>query len=107
LISFFILVPRYGDLGAAYSILISSAASAVFAITLFERAERRYIANSVIAVIIGSLTGYVINFMFEYSLLAIILSVIATSVVLLMLRNTSVSELRQLIRSLNRPSSVP
>jgi O-antigen/teichoic acid export membrane protein len=107
LISFFILVPRYGDLGAAYSILISSIASAVFAVSLFERAERRYIANSVIAVIIGSLTGYVINFMFEYSLLTIILSVIATSVVLLMLRNTSVSELRQLIRSLNRPSSIP
>jgi O-antigen/teichoic acid export membrane protein len=107
LISFFILVPRYGDLGAAYSILISSIASAVFAVRLFERAERRYIANSVIAVIIGSLTGYVINFMFEYSLLTIILSVIATSVVLVMLRNTSISELRQLIRSLNRPSSIP
>ena len=107
LISFFILVPRYGDLGAAYSILISSIASAVFAVRLFERAERRYIANSVIAVIIGSVTGYVINFIFEYSLLTIILSVIATSVVLVMLRNTSVSELRQLIRSLNRPSSIP
>jgi O-antigen/teichoic acid export membrane protein len=107
LISFFILVPRYGDLGSAYSILISSTASAVFAVLLFERAERRYIANSVIAVIIGSLIGYGINFMFQYSLLTIILSVIATSVVLLILRNTSVSELRHLIRSLNRPSSMP
>src|SRR5919106_637579 len=107
LISFFILVPHYGDLGAAYSILISSTASAVFAVPLFERAERRYIANSVIAVIIGSTTGYVINFMFEHSLLTIISSVVATSVVLLALRNTSVSELRQLIRSMNKPSSIP
>ena len=106
LTSFLILVPLYGDLGAAYSILISSTASAVFAVRLFERAERRYIANSVIAVIIGSITGYVTNFMLEHSLLTIISSVIATSVVLLALRNTSVSELRQLIRSMKRPSSI-
>ena len=108
LVSFFILVPHYGDLGAAYSILISSTASAVFAVPLFERAERRYIANSVIAVIIGSISGYVINFMFEYNgLLTIISSVVVTSVVLLTLKNTSVSELRQLIRSMNKPSSIP
>src|ERR687892_2721006 len=101
LISFFILVPHYGVLGAAYSILISSTASSIFAVPLFERAEKRYIANSVIAVIIGSITGYVINFMFEYnSLLTIISSVVAASVVVLALRNTSVSELRQLIRSM-------
>jgi hypothetical protein len=107
LISFFILVPHYGDLGAAYSILISSTASAVFAVSLFERAERRYIANSVIAVIIGSITGYVFSFTLQYSLLTIILSVAATSVVLLAFRNTSISELRQLIRSMNKPSSIP
>jgi O-antigen/teichoic acid export membrane protein len=107
LISFFILVPHYGNLGAAYSILISSTASAVFAVSLFERAERRYIANSVIAVIIGSVTGYVINFTLQYSLLTIISSVVVTSVVLLAFRNTSVSELRQLIRSMNKPSSIP
>jgi O-antigen/teichoic acid export membrane protein len=107
LISFVIFVPHYSVLGAAYSILISSNASAVFAVLLFERAEKRCIAISAVAVIIGSTTGYVINFMFEYSLLTIILSVIATSVVLLALRNTSVSELRQLIRSMNKSSLVP
>jgi hypothetical protein len=60
----------------------------------------------VIAVIIGSITGYVTNFMLEHSLLTIISSVIATSVVLLALRNTSVSELRQLTRSMKKPSSI-
>jgi hypothetical protein len=79
----------------------------VFAVPLFERSGKRYIAISVIAVIIGSITGYVINFMFEYSLLTIILSVIATSVVLLALRNTSVSELGQLIRSMNKRRLIP
>jgi O-antigen/teichoic acid export membrane protein len=107
LMSFLILVPYYGSLGAAYSILIAYTASAVFAVSLFERAERRYVANSVVAVIVGYVSGYAINFMFEHSLLTIISSVVATSAVLLALRNTSVSELRQLIRSINKPKAIP
>jgi O-antigen/teichoic acid export membrane protein len=99
---FLILVPYYGSLGAAYSILISSTASAVFAVFLFGRAERRYIANSLVAIIIGCVSGYAINFMLDHSLPAIVSSVVATSVVLLALRNTSISELRQLIRSINK-----
>jgi O-antigen/teichoic acid export membrane protein len=104
---FLILVPYYGSLGAAYSILIAYTASAVFAVSMFERAERRYIANSAVAVIIGCVSGYAVNFMFEHNLPAIVSSIVATSVVLLALRNTSVSELRQLIRSINKPNAVP
>jgi O-antigen/teichoic acid export membrane protein len=103
LISFLILVPYYGSLGAAYSILIAYTASAVYAVPMFEGAQRRYIANSVIAVIIGCICGYAINFIMDHSLLTIVLSVVATSAVLLALRNTSISELRQLIRSINKP----
>jgi O-antigen/teichoic acid export membrane protein len=104
---FLILVPNYGSLGAAYSILISSTASAIFALPLFERAEKRAVAVSVASVIIGSIIGYAISFMFEYGLLAIISSVVATSVVLLAFRNTSVSELRQLIRTINKSKAIP
>jgi O-antigen/teichoic acid export membrane protein len=100
LTSFLILVPYYGSLGCAYSILIAYTASAVYAVPLFVRAERRYIANSVVAVIIGCISGYAINFMLDYSLPTIVSSVVATSIVLLALRNTSISELRQLIRSI-------
>jgi O-antigen/teichoic acid export membrane protein len=107
LMSFLILVPYYGILGAAYSILIGYIASAAYSVSLFERAERRYIANSVVAVIIGCISGYAINFMFEHSLPTIVSSVVATSLVLLALRNTSVSELRQLIRSINKPNAIP
>ena len=107
LTSFLILVPYYGGLGVAYSILIAYTASAAYAISLFERAERRYIANSVVAVIIGYVSGYAINFMLDHSLPIIVSSIIATSVVLLALKNTSVSELRQLIRSINKPKANP
>jgi O-antigen/teichoic acid export membrane protein len=105
LTSFLILVPYYGSLGAAYSILIAYAASALYAISLFERAERRYIANSAVAVIIGCIVGYAINFMFDHSLSTIASSVVASSVVLLALRNTSVNELKQLIRSVSKANA--
>jgi O-antigen/teichoic acid export membrane protein len=105
LTSFLILVPYYGSLGAAYSILIAYTASAVYAVSMFERAQTRYVANSVVAVFIGCITGYAINFMLNHSLPAIVVSVVTTSVVLLALRNTSISELRQLVRSINKPNT--
>ena len=77
LTSFLILVPYYGGLGAAYSILIAYTASAVYAVSLFERAEKRYIANCAIAVIIGCVSGYAINFMLDHSLPTIVSSVVA------------------------------
>jgi hypothetical protein len=101
--SFFILVPYYGGLGAAYSILIAYTASAVFAVSLFERVQSKYVAISVVAVIIGCISGYTINFIFDHSLFAIVSSVIATLVVLLALKGTSVSEVRALIRNVNKP----
>jgi O-antigen/teichoic acid export membrane protein len=107
LMSFLILVPYYGLLGAACSILIAYIASAVYAISLFEGALRRYVANSVVAVIIGCVSGYGIDFMLDHSLATIILSVVATSVALLALKNTSIYELRQLIRSINKPKVTP
>jgi O-antigen/teichoic acid export membrane protein len=105
LISFLVLVPYYGILGAAYSILIGYTASAAYAVSMFERAERRYIANSIVAVIIGYVSGYAVDLMLEHSLPTIVSSVVVTSAVLLALRNTSVSELRQLIRSINKPNT--
>jgi O-antigen/teichoic acid export membrane protein len=99
LTSFLLLIHYYGSLGAAYSILIAYTASAVFAVSFFERAERKYVANSLVAVIVGCVSGYAINFMLDYSLLTIVSSIVATSVVLLALRNTSISELRRLIKA--------
>jgi O-antigen/teichoic acid export membrane protein len=103
LATFLILVPYYGILGAAYSILIAYTASAVYAVSTFETAERRYVMNCIVAIIIGCVSGYVVNFIFEHSLPTIVSSVLATSVVLLVLRNTSVSELRQLVATMRNP----
>jgi O-antigen/teichoic acid export membrane protein len=103
LASFLILVPYYGILGAAYSILIAYAVSAVYAVAMFETSERRYVSNCIVAIIIGCAAGYAINLMLGHSLPAIVSSVAATSVVLLALKNTSVSELRQLVVTMRNP----
>lgn len=107
LTSFVTLVPYYGSLGAAYAILIGYSASAVYAVCMFEGAPRRYIANSVVAVIIGYVTGYAMSFMIDHGLLTIASSFAATSVALLALRNISISELRQLIRTITKSNTIP
>ena len=104
LVSFLILVPYYGSLGAAYSILIAYTASTAYAVSRFETAERRYLLNSIVAIIIGCFGGYVVNFIFEHSLIAVISSIAATSIILLALRNTSVSELRHLVVTMRNQS---
>jgi O-antigen/teichoic acid export membrane protein len=103
LASFVVLVPYHGTLGAAYSILIAYTASSVCALCWSERAERRYIANSMVAVVLGCAAGYAISLMLDHSLATVATSVIITSVILLALKNISISEMRQLIETVRTP----
>jgi O-antigen/teichoic acid export membrane protein len=104
LTSFVVLVPYYGTLGAAYSILIAYTASSVCALYWSERVERRYIASSIVAVVLGCAAGYAINLMLDHNSLATVAtSVIITSVILLALKNISISEMRQLIATVRNP----
>jgi O-antigen/teichoic acid export membrane protein len=100
---FVILIPYYGSLGAAYSILITYSASTAYALCWFGRAERRYIANSIVAIVLGCAAGYAINLMLHHSLTAVATSVIITSIILLALKTTSISEIRQLIGTMKNP----
>jgi len=101
--SFMILVPYYSSLGAAYSILITFSASAAFSVYWFKRFERRCVAATLVAVIIGSATGYTISLVIDYSFIIIFSSVVVTLVVVFALRNTSTSEIGQLIKSMRKP----
>jgi O-antigen/teichoic acid export membrane protein len=107
LASFVVLVPYYGTLGAAYSILIAYSASSAFSVYWFGRLERRYVTASLVAIIIGSVTGYTISLILDYSLIIIISSVVTTFTVVLALRNTSTSEIRHLIKSMVKPKGNP
>jgi peptidoglycan biosynthesis protein MviN/MurJ (putative lipid II flippase) len=103
LTSFVVLVPYYGSLGAAYSILIAYAASAAYSLCWFEWAERRHIATTIVAIVLGCAAAYAINLMLHHSLTAVATSVIITSIILLALKTTSISEIRQLIGTMKNP----
>jgi O-antigen/teichoic acid export membrane protein len=103
LTSFVVLVPYHGSLGAAYAILIAYSASAAYALYWSKRAERKYIANSIVALVLGCAAGYAINLILDHSLASVATSVIITSVILLALKNTSISEIRQLIGTMRKP----
>jgi O-antigen/teichoic acid export membrane protein len=103
LISFVLLVPYNGSLGAAYAILITYTTSAAYALCWFRWTERRHIANTIAAIGLGCAAGYAVNLILDNSLATVATSVIITSVILLALKNTSISEIKQLIRTMRSP----
>jgi O-antigen/teichoic acid export membrane protein len=104
LTSFLILVPYYGSLGAAFSILIAYSASAAFAVYRFERSERRSIAISLLAIIIGCGTGFAVNLLLDHqTVIGLVASFAVTSIIVLALKNISISELGRLLKTTNKP----
>jgi O-antigen/teichoic acid export membrane protein len=104
LIPFVFLVPYFGSLGAAYSILIAYVASAAYSLFWFKWSERRYIANSIVAIVLGCAAGYAINLMLHHSLAAVVTSVMITSIIVLALKTTSISEIRHLVGTMRNQS---
>jgi O-antigen/teichoic acid export membrane protein len=101
--SFFILVPEYSILGAAYAMLIAFVCSAVPSIVLLERRATRYISISIASIMAGWAVGYLItNIAHMPPSIAIAAAVIASLALTFKLGNTSTGEMRQIIRLLTR-----
>jgi len=101
LITFYLLVPSYGTLGAAYSILIAFVASAIPSIVWSDRILIRYIINTCFAILVGWIMGFGISSLNGADVVVQIASVLSavtvTLAIILVLRNTSKNELTQLI----------
>jgi len=104
LITFYYLVPSYGTLGAAYSILIAFVASSIPSIVWSDRHLIKYIINTCIAILVGWAVGFGISSLNGESIViqitSVLSSVIVTFAIILGLRNTSRNELTQIIKSL-------
>jgi ribose/xylose/arabinose/galactoside ABC-type transport system permease subunit len=99
--SFFLLVPRYGTLGAAFSILIAFVSSSALSLIWSERASIRYIVTSAISIIAGVISGYVIGLIVVvYPIEIFITSIGVTLIVIFALKNTSPNEIRQLVKGM-------
>jgi O-antigen/teichoic acid export membrane protein len=104
LISFFLLVPHYGILGAAFSTLIAFVSSACLSLILSERAVLKYIGISIISIIIGSAAGRALGLVMSgvgdgaYPFVQILISVAITITLIIALKNTSIIEIRDLVK---------
>ena len=102
-VSFILLAPSFKGVGAALSILISYSVSCIPILIWSEKTLLRYVANTAIAVI----AGWAISNTFRLLLadMAIIefitfaTSILITAIVILALKNISISEIRTILRT--------
>jgi O-antigen/teichoic acid export membrane protein len=104
--TFALLVPSYGTLGAAFSVLISSTVSAVSSLVWSEKGLLlRYTLRSLVSIFVGLATGYAIQSLFGFTLNPIIPILASLAVVLLLifsLKNTSPLEIARIAKGLGR-----
>jgi len=95
-IGFFALVPQFGILGAAYSIVIAFSISAILSLVWLDILSRKYIVFSVMAIIAGSSVGFLVESVMNLDpLLAIVSSLVVSLIVVFKLGVTSLKEIRQ------------
>jgi O-antigen/teichoic acid export membrane protein len=102
ILSFGILVPRYGTIGAATSIVISFIFSFAVTILWIERNTLKLILKSVAAIVIGSLSGIaassIIQNQYLGTLTGSVIAIALTFMLLIILKNITTHELSSLLR---------
>jgi len=109
IVGFVLLVPQYGSLGAAISILISYSISCLPSMIWSEKASVRYLVNVVIAVFAGWLTSIVLRSMMTQGVTSeitiMITSMAVTLILIFALKNTTVSEVSGLLKTVMKNST--
>jgi O-antigen/teichoic acid export membrane protein len=100
---FYLIVPDYGTLGAAISILFSSIFAALIAMVWLEKDLLRSLLRCLLSIVGGLLTGYTIQFLAVQNPLVIAsCSVGVTLILIFLLKNTTKAEVTLIIRGLFR-----
>ena len=95
---FWLVVPLYGTLGAALSTLIAFIGGCIPSIIWTRTEVLKYILNCCIAVIAGVASGYALLLAFNaHPLVAALCSCAITFMTVIVLKNCSVAEIRQLV----------
>jgi O-antigen/teichoic acid export membrane protein len=108
---FLILVPHYRTMGAALAILISFAISSIPAMFWLSKSSVKYVFNSGISILFGCTIGHVVAIAinnvingFISSISAILISLSLTFMMIMLTRNLSIVELKQLLKSATKIS---
>ena len=103
-ISFFVLVPIYGTIGAAISILTAYMSPSIFLIILSGHGSFRHILSVCLSVFAGFIVGQMIGLIlgYEQQLLLLITSVVVSTVVIFVSKNMTIKETRILLKAFLR-----
>jgi len=101
-ISFFVLVPIYGTIGAAISILTAYLSSSIFLIILSGDGSFRHILTVCLSVFAGFIVGYMISMILgnEQQYLIIIISIATSILVIFASKNMTITEMRFLLKAM-------
>ena len=61
IVLFYLLVPVYGILGSAISMLAAFIISSMFALSRIDRVNIRYLLNSGVAILVGCVLAYILG----------------------------------------------
>lgn len=101
-ISFFVLVPPYGTMGAAISILVAYLGSSILLMIFADRGSSRYVLLASISVIAGFTMGYVLSMVIgsEQKLLVLITSIAVSIGVIFASKNMTVKETKSILKNM-------
>jgi O-antigen/teichoic acid export membrane protein len=103
IVGFIFLVPQFNIEGAALSVFLSYSISCIPALVWSEKGLVRYVANSGIAVVCGWGASNIFRLMIPDGIvnevLTVLASIIITLIIIFVLKNTSIAEVRTLIKT--------
>jgi len=104
LVSFNVLVPIYGTLGMAISILIAYLSSSLLLIILIDHKSFKYITMACFSIVGGFIVGSTTSMMIgnTQQLLVVFFSVVTSIIIIFLSNNMNISETKSLVKSLIR-----
>lgn len=102
IVPFFILVPMYDILGAAYAILLSVVISVILPLIWFRNMPK-YVGIAVCSIAAAVLLGYGLKmFVLDHPLLTLPASMVMSLLISLLMKGTSISELKMIASMIQR-----
>ena len=101
LITFVLLVPHYGALGAAFSTLTAFVSSSLLSLAWSERRTIRYVGVSAMAIIIGIIVSHIIDLATSiHPVGTILISMVISLSIVIILKNISTNEINQVAKGI-------
>jgi len=102
--SFVILVPIYNIVGASLSIFLAFLITGIISMIFFERKLIKYTINSIIAISVGVIVGFILKISFTelHPIILGIISITITISIILQLKNMTLKEITGIVHSLTK-----